>query len=207
MQALVAVAMLIFVAAITPGPNNLMVLRAAANGGVRAAAPAIVSVMLGGVVMIELVEWGLVAVPNRLSSLRTGTVILGSIYLAWLGIEMGWRDQAHDLSTPNVSAPFGRALGLFAFQFANPKAWTLVLTAASAFHPDGGSAHAQIMLTTIFCLISSLCLTLWALLGSVAVRWLSRDSARRCFDRVMGIVLVASSVTLALHYWDDDTAS
>ena len=56
MQALIASATLVFAAAITPGPNNFLVLRIALENGVRAALPAIAGVVLGGLAMLALAQ-------------------------------------------------------------------------------------------------------------------------------------------------------
>ncbi|WP_266168484.1 LysE family translocator [Dyella subtropica] len=198
MQALPAVAMLIFVSAITPGPNNLVVLRAALGGGLRAAWPAMVGILLGGVAMIALAQWGLASLLEGRPYLRTAVVMGGSGYLAWLGLALVWRrggaDREVDANQPNGAA------GVFVFQFANPKSWTLVLTAVSALHGDTYGIPATILLMPIFVLISAACLAAWAALGRVAKRWLSDAVARLRFDRAMGaLLLVSSAALLASH--------
>lgn len=199
MQALTATAMLIFVSAITPGPNNLVVLRLATTGGPRAALAPIAGIVLGGAAMTGLAQWGLASLLHRLPHADTGIVVLGGVYLAWLGLTMGWRNTARSDEAGEVPVPT-RSMGLFAFQFANPKAWTLALTAAGAFDAAEGSLRPPIPLVAVFALISLACLIAWALLGSALSRWLSSAIARRRFDRVMGTLLLASAVALLAGY-------
>lgn len=199
LRALAAIAMLIFVSAITPGPNNLVVLRLASAGGPRAALAPIAGIVLGGAVMIGLAQWGLASLLHRLPHADTAIVILGGAYLAWLGFAMGWRHAASDGQVQQVLAPT-RPLGLFAFQFANPKAWTLALTAAGAFDAMGPAAQPRVPLVAVFAVISVACLIAWAVLGGALARWLSSAVARRRFDRLMGSLLLGSAVALLAGY-------
>jgi len=200
MPTLSAIAMLFFVAAITPGPNNLVMLRTVSTAGLRAAVPVIAGVLLGGVAMITLGQWGIAALVDRLPNLRIGIVIVGSSYLAWLGYAMGWRRQKDASGMKGALTPPGSALGLFGFQFANPKSWALVLTAVSAFHANPADIHSEIVLLAMFALISAACLMAWAAAGRMLRHYLLIDSARQRFDRLMGATLLVSSVTLLVTH-------
>jgi hypothetical protein len=59
MNALMAVAGFITVAAVTPGPNNLVVMRTAMRAGILGALPAIAGVVVGGIVLLSLATLGL----------------------------------------------------------------------------------------------------------------------------------------------------
>jgi len=192
-----AIALLIFVSAITPGPNNLIVLGKATAQGAKAAAPAVLGIVAGGMAMIALAQLGLAALVFDHARLFAVVLFAGCAYLAWLGISMIVHARAAaDATLPTTTKAAG-ALGLFAFQFANPKAWVLVLTAASA----ASAAHvAASTLIALFAAISLASLWTWALLGQAMQRWKRHSPVRVWFERSMGALLLASTLVLAAGY-------
>jgi len=192
-----AIALLIFVSAITPGPNNLIVLGKATAHGAKAAAPAVFGIVAGGAAMIALAQLGLAALVFDNARLFAIIMYAGCAYLAWLGISLIVHARAAaDATLPTTKKAAG-ALGLFAFQFANPKAWVLVLTAASA----ASAAHVGAStLIALFAAISLASLCAWALLGQAMQRWKRQSQVRVWFERSMGVALLASTLVLALGY-------
>lgn len=192
MHPLIAIAGLVLVAAITPGPNNLVVLRTAARAGVAGTAPAIAGIVLGGLLMLALAAAGLgvafVAVPAS----RNGIAVAGGLYLAWLGMALV-RSGKGDADAPAAALPAG-ALGLLGFQFLNPKSWAMVLTATAAL-PAGGFA-SRLQLAALFVAIPSVCLLLWSAFGAAMAARLADDHTRRRFDRAMGALLLVSALAL-----------
>lgn len=192
-----AIALLIFVSAITPGPNNLIVLGKATAQGAKATAPAVLGIVAGGMAMIALAQLGLAELVFDHSRLFAIVLFAGCAYLAWLGISLIVHARAAAEATPPTTTRAAGALGLFAFQFANPKAWVLVLTAASA----ASAAHvAASTLIALFAAISLASLWTWALLGQAMQRWKRHSPVRVWFERSMGVLLLASTLVLAAGY-------
>lgn len=188
MQVVIGVVSLVLVAAITPGPNNFVVLRAAARGGLTAALPAIASIVAGSLALLAVVGGGAGAVFAAEPRLRTLVTVGGCAFLAWLGIGLV---RARGGSTAQ-HAPTG-VVALFGFQLLNPKGWIMVLTATSA-----ASGVAWWHLAAIFAIVPALSLLVWSMVGSVLAQALSRPSVAACFDRAMGLLLVVSAIALAL---------
>lgn len=192
---------LILVAAITPGPNNLLVLQLAGERGVRSALPAIAGIVVGGLVMFALAQLGLGALAARHIWLQIVTVACGAIYLAILGLLLVYRSffAVSVGASSEPGAPKG-ALPLFAFQFANPKAWVLVLTVSAAARCIGlcSAQPTEPMLVLLFIAIPGACLLAWAALGQGAARIMQDRLTRARFDRVMGLLLIVSAASLAL---------
>jgi threonine/homoserine/homoserine lactone efflux protein len=188
MQALLGVAGLVLVAAITPGPNNLVVLRAAVRAGVIGALPAIAGIAAGSVALLGAVGAGAGAAFAAEPRLRAIIGVAGCLYLAWLGIRL-LRPRRNE--PPAGQLPTG-APALFGFQFLNPKGWVMVLTATSA-----APGVPLWQLAALFALIPLVCLLAWALLGSAISGALARPVVAVRFDRVMGALLLASAVALA----------
>ena len=199
MYRLFAVCGLLCVAAITPGPNNLVVLRASSQGGIRAALPAIAGIVLGGLLLLALAALGTGTVFMEQPGWRRGVGAVGAIYLAWLGLALfraGLAAPHVVTTTGGPPLPAGVA-GVVGFQFLNPKSWVMGLTALSTLLAD--DLHSYATLTAMFVLIPTPCLLLWSVLGAALSRWLARPSIRRGVDVVMGTLLVGCAGLLLVE--------
>jgi threonine/homoserine/homoserine lactone efflux protein len=65
----------------------------------------------------------------------------------------------------------------------------LIMTAVAAMDGTG----SVLGLAALVAVISSACLSIWAVAGTVSSRWLSRPRARLWFDRTMGALLLVSA--------------
>ncbi|EIL92714.1 LysE family transporter [Rhodanobacter fulvus Jip2] len=195
MNHLFALAGLLGVAAITPGPNNLVVLRAAAQAGLRGALPAIAGVVLGGLLLLAVIALGEGSLFAAYPSFQRWIGMAGALYLSWLGAALFFRAIAKgsEDSTLGHGLPIS-AFGLIGFQFLNPKSWVMVLTALATWPATGLQAHLP--LAGLFVLIPSFCLLLWAAFGAWLARRLARPVVRRSVDAVMGTLLVTCAAFL-----------
>lgn len=197
-NALGAIAGLLCVAALTPGPNNLVVLRTASRDGLRGALPAIAGVVLGGLALLCMMAVGAGTAFAAWPALRRWLGIAGAAYLLWLGAALVVDGLRANRSHVDVDAalPAG-TLGLIGFQFLNPKSWVMVLTVIASVPADG--LRGYLPLAALFVAIPTGCLLLWAALGALLARWLSRPRVRRGTDVGMGALLVASAGLLLLE--------
>ena len=125
---LAALVPLAFVASITPGPNNLMLLASGMNHGARRSMPHLAGVSIGFTFLLFLVALGLGTIFERFAAVELALKITGSAYLLLLA----WRI----FTTDTVNAADGDAkpltfLEAAAFQWVNPKAWVMGTTATS----------------------------------------------------------------------------
>lgn len=191
MYDLLASAGLLLAGAITPGPNNLVVLREASRGGVRGAAGAIGGIVLGGLALLGVVATGAGALLATHATLRAVLAAIGAAYMAWLGLRLlGSARGSAPVETP---LPAG-VLGLFGFQFLNPKGWAMVLTIVAAW--PATSLPGYLPLALLFAVIPLACLLLWSLAGRLLVAQLARPRSRRRIDAAMGMLLLASAALL-----------
>lgn len=197
---MIGVAGLIAVAAITPGPNNLVVMRVAAHSGFIGALPAIAGILAGGLAMLLLAVTGAGVVFAAEPRLYAVITVGGGAYLCWLGasLVMGSfaKPGAHG-TTPVGVLPVGAA-ALFGFQFLNPKSWVMVLTVTAAVQGGAEPSQAFLPLAALFTVIPALCLALWCALGVLMTTCLDRPRIRNWLDRVMGLLLFVSALLLAL---------
>lgn len=201
MQGLIAIAGLLFVGAITPGPNNLIVLRQASRGGWSGALPSMLGVVGGGLTLLALVAVGVggLFAAEPLASLAIAVV--GGLYLAVLGGRLiagtlGRESGALEASTEGLPAG---ARGLFVFQFLNPKGWILTLTVVAAAQTALPESVRGPTLLGLYLVIPISCLAVWALLGVALARSLQREGVKRWVDRVMGALLVGFALLLLIE--------
>lgn len=191
LNALTAACGVLLVAAITPGPNNLIVLRVTASGGLPAAWPAIAGIVLGGLAMLGIVVAGSESALSQWPYLRTVAATAGAAYLCWLGLRLM---RPRDAEQGDAPLPTSLA-GLFCFQFLNPKSWMMVVILVAAFPPLGMSATFA-HLAPAFVLIPTACLLAWALAGRSLAAWIRIPAVRRKVDRAMGAALILSAILL-----------
>jgi len=189
-----AVVLLLFAATVTPGPNNLLMLRIGLENGRQAALAPATGVVLGGVAMLLLSCAGLASAFAAHPWLRVATAICGAGWVMWLGVRL--MCSSGTLTGARLRSGGGGAgdvLRMFLFQFVNPKSWILVLTITAA---AGDTAVSVATLTVLFILIPYGCLALWAGGGSLAGSVLRDTKARLRFERSTGAMLALSGLLL-----------
>lgn len=185
-----------FVASITPGPTNLIVLSTSARRGWRACIPIIIGAGAGAAMVVWAAGTGagstLLQVPGA-RALMTG---LGLCWMLWLAWQIFTAPVA-SLNTP--AAESKRELGLFGavlLQWVNPKSWLMAVAVISVFTANGQPLEP---LCVAFFLVALPCLSAWALMGRGAARWLDRPYRLRWMNRGLALLLVLSSAATLLH--------
>lgn len=191
MTSLFSTGLLLLIAAITPGPNNLVVMRAAAHNGWKAALPTVAGVVAGGLVLLLVVVSGADSVFSKWPWLRGAIEAGGVLYLVWLGARM---IAAAGREAGSTALPGGFA-GLFGFQFLNPKGWVMVLTVVAAL-PAADAGQALASLAPLFLCIPTVCLLLWAVVGGAVAPLLTRPLVRQWTDRALGGLLILAALML-----------
>ena len=183
-----ALAAFAFVSSITPGPNNLMLMASGANFGFRRSIPHMLGIGIGFSVMVLLVGAGLVQVfdayPISHQILKIGSVLY-LLYLAWKIANAAPVGKGEDAGTP---MSFAQAA---AFQWVNPKAWSMALTAVTVYTPDTTLAAIGLV-ALVFGAINLPSVSTWTLLGQQMARLLTNAARLRTFNWTMAALLVAS---------------
>jgi threonine/homoserine/homoserine lactone efflux protein len=184
-----------FVMSITPGPNNVMLTASGANFGFRRTLPHMLGISSGCALQIMAVCAGLGALFHHWPVLQTVLQWAGAVYLLYLGWKLlgsGEVRQGH----ANEPIGFWQAA---AFQFVNPKAWVMSLTAAALFLPTDISVLAACgYLVAVMVLINLPCIAIWALFGSSLRSFLTRPARRTGFNIVMALALAATGVIMVV---------
>ncbi len=191
-ELLIGLALFSLVSSITPGPNNLMLMASGANFGFRRTLPHILGVGIGFTVMVILVGVGLVglfeAFPVSYQLLKVVSVVY-LIYLAWRVATASPPDrgEARDAGQGKPITFFQAAL----FQWVNPKAWTMALTALTVYAPSQ-DVGAVVLVALVFGLINFPCVSSWTALGQQLQRLLTSQKRLLVFNVTMAVLLVAS---------------
>jgi len=189
-----AIVLLLFAATVTPGPNNLLMLRIGLENGRHAALAPATGVVLGGVTMLLLTCAGLARAFAALPWLRVATAIGGAGWVMWLGVRLMCSTGTATRAPPSFAGASARGLlRMFLFQFINPKSWILVLTVTAA---AGNTPVSLATLIALFIVIPYGCLALWAGGGSLAASLLRDAKARARFERSTGAMLALSALLL-----------
>jgi threonine/homoserine/homoserine lactone efflux protein len=178
-----------FVSSITPGPNNLMLLASGANFGLRRSLPHMLGISVGHSVMVILVGLGLIGVFEAWPPSYTILKWVSVAYLLWLAWKIGSADPAPPQGTPRAR-PMS-FLGAALFQWVNPKAWYMALTAISAYLVDPSMAGV-ILVALVFAATNLPSIAVWTVLGEQMRRLLTSPARMRAFNVTMAVLLVAT---------------
>jgi threonine/homoserine/homoserine lactone efflux protein len=182
-----------FVMAITPGPNNVMLTASGANFGFRRTVPHIFGISTGCAIQLVAVCAGLGALFTRWPVLQTVLQWAGAVYLLWLGWKLVRSGEVAERQAPQPVTFLQAA----AFQFVNPKAWVMSLSAVALFLPTGMSViAASVYLIVMMVIINIPCITTWALFGTALRGLLKRPPARLAFNVSMAVALAVTGVIM-----------
>ncbi|MEX0285582.1 MAG: LysE family translocator [Paracoccaceae bacterium] len=185
-----ALVLFAFVSSITPGPNNLMLMASGANFGLRRTVPHMLGIAGGFIAMILLVGAGLAQVflvyPVANTVLKVCSVLY-MLYLAWRIATAGAVKSGKTEGTPMT---FWQAA---AFQWVNPKAWAMALTATTVYMPEP-SAFALVIVALVFGSINLPAVGSWTIIGQQMARILTNPRHLTVFNWTMAGLLVLSLI-------------
>lgn len=164
--------------ALAPGPDTFITLRVTVAGGRRR---------------------GLWTVAGIIAA----NVVLGVLYLAWLGLQAvwaglrgdgdGWRAGSGTRMAPHAAMRQG-----FISTFTNPKALAFYLAVLPPFvSTDAGFAELMAYALTL-AVLGGLYLVTITLVAHGAMRFIRQDRVRRGIDAGVGVVMLGFAAALAL---------
>jgi len=191
LDALAALTLFAFVASITPGPNNLMLLSSGTRFGFRRSIPHMLGVMLGFPLMITVIGLGLARLFTEFPMVQTVLKVASIAYLLYLAFKIATAPT----TTVDDGESSARPLTFFqaaAFQWVNPKGWTMALTVLSAYMPPTDPWRGLAIIATLVLLINVPVVTLWTAMGIQLRRFLGQPQKLRAFNLIAAGLLVAS---------------
>lgn len=184
-----------FVMSITPGPNNVMLTASGATFGFRRTIPHLLGISVGFGIELLLVCAGLGAIFTRWPQIQATLRWVGAIYLLYLGVRMLGSGPAN----AGANARPVTFLEAAVFQFLNPKAWVMTITAATLFLPhELGVLAAGAYMLLIMVIMQMPSTAVWALFGSSLRNFLERPASRMGFNAAMAVALAATGVIMVI---------
>ncbi len=179
------------VAAITPGPSNVMLTATGAAAGILRGLPCLLGVGAGMGVMMALVAFGLGALVLESPPAARALQWCGAAFLLYLAWRIATAPHAEAAAHARPVGFVGAAL----FQWVNPKSWLVAVSAAGTYLQPGAPAWQQALsLGGLFVAAALPSGFAWLAAGAGMRRILRSPPRRRAFNVAMGIALAASVV-------------
>ena len=185
-----------FVMYATPGPNNSILTASGIKFGFARSVPNIIGISSGHGIQLALVCFGLGSLFTQFPILLEVLKYIGACYLLYLAWKM--------FGSLNISIAEEKSSPLkyyeaILFQFVNPKAWVICITAVSLFYPE----NVNLIIGTLFLVIMSTIINLpsismWAFGGSVIRRYLSNKKLKTIIEWILAILLFGTAISIVL---------
>ena len=190
-ETFVALSLYSIVASVTPGPNNLMLLASGVNFGIRRTIPHMLGIAIGFTAMVAIVGLGLGAVLDIVPGVMISLRYVALAYTVWLAWKLG---TSGSLGMGQAGAQPMGFMSACLFQWVNPKAWVMALTATALYTSAQGYFLSVLLVAAVFGLIGMPFIAIWAGFGVALRGFLSIPWRLRAFNVVMGLLLLASTV-------------
>lgn len=192
MESLVAFFLFAFVASITPGPTNVLVMSNASRHGWPSALPMVIGGCAAATTIVLLVGSGLTRSLAEHPQIQRAIAWTGVAWLSW----MAWHLFRSD-SLGDDERALGRGRGFTVaatLQLVNPKVWMMALAVMGVFvTPGAGQGGRVALLSLIFFLVALPCMAIWAWLGVKAAAWTRSPGRLRWFNRAMAVLLLLTA--------------
>ena len=185
-----------FVMYSTPGPNNSILTASGIKFGFIRSIPNIIGISSGHGLQLALVCFGLGSLFSQFPILLEVLKYIGACYLLYLAWKMF--GSLNISRTEEKSSPL-KYYEAILFQFVNPKAWVICITAVSLFYPE----NVNLIIGTLFLVIMSTIINLpsismWAFGGSIIRRYLSNKKLKTIIEWILAILLLGTAISIVL---------
>ncbi|WP_337236375.1 LysE family translocator [Proteus faecis] len=178
----------LFIAAITPGPNNLLLTSSGANVGFKGSLKLMAGIMLGMQCVLLSSAFGVATLLIIYPALHIGLKIVGSAYLLWLA----WKTAASSYQCLDIPAKALQAVSWFQgglLQFLNPKAWMMGLGAVGSFSLSGDAYFSSIItISIVMVIVNFVAGVVWILGGTLISLFLQSRRTWFIFYILMGLL-------------------
>ena len=194
-QEIVSIALFWFVAAYTPGPNNVVASYSGFNFGILKTVPHILGVTLGFTSLVLFLTIGLINVFKLFPMIQEIMKYLGTLFLIYLAYKIASSSVSDDTKKENPV----KFIETFLFQYLNPKGVMVAIIVVSTYVELGENyiSHATQVVFLAF-LFSSTSITLWTFIGKFLRKFATNEKFIKYFNYAMSVLLLLSIITFYL---------
>ncbi len=186
---LLALILFAFATSITPGPNNMMLFASGVNFGFRRTIPHMFGIGAGFLSLLLGVGLGLGALLSAYPPAFIALKVAGGLYLLWIAWKIG---SSRSMGEGESKARPMTFLSAAAFQWVNPKAWVMAITAMAVYPNPEQYALTVAIVALVFAAVNVPSVSTWAGFGSALREWLSVPVRLKWFNITMALLLVLS---------------
>ncbi|WP_109374241.1 LysE family translocator [Proteus genomosp. 6] len=183
-----SLAIFLFIAAITPGPNNLLLTSSGANVGFKSSLKLMAGIILGMQCVLLSSAFGVAALLIIYPALHIGLKVVGSAYLLWLA----WKTATSSYQRLDIPAKTPQAVSWFQgglLQFLNPKAWMMGLGAVGSFSLSGDAYFSSVIaISIVMVIVNFVAGIVWILGGTLISLFLQSRQSWFIFNISMGLL-------------------
>ena len=189
---ILSIALFWFVAAYTPGPNNVVASYSGFNFGIKKTIPHILGVTFGFTSLVLLLTIGLINIFKLFPIIQVIIRYLGTIFLIYLAYKIASSTAADKIKKENPV----KFIETFLFQYLNPKGVMVAIIVVSTYVELGENyVNHAIQVVLLAFLFSSTSITLWAFIGKFLRKFATNDKFIKYFNYVMSMLLLLSILT------------
>lgn len=174
----------------TPGPNNLMLISAGANFGFRRSLPHILGITFGCQILLLAAAFGLGQLLTVYPPAMLLLQVAGVLFLLYLAAGM-LRTRSFSGEAQGNARPM-TFLQAALFQWVNPKAWMMTVTAIATYSDPNAFTVTILVISLAFAVLGLPLISVWNLFGTTLRHWLRQEKYLLWFNRSMALLLVAS---------------
>ncbi|MCP4324477.1 MAG: LysE family translocator [Psychromonas sp.] len=186
---LLALSTFALISSATPGPNNIMLMTSGANIGFARTIPHMLGIILGFTLMVLLVGLGLMKLFSAVPLLQTALQCICFIYLFYLAYKIATSSTVTNEQQGYQAMSFLAAAN---FQWVNPKAWSMALSAITIYSTGLDNLYATIIIAAIFAFTYLPSACLWIIAGQKLQKVLSNPANLKRFNYTMAALLIVS---------------
>ena len=187
-----SIALFWFVAAYTPGPNNVVASYSGFNFGIAKTVPHILGVTLGFTSLVLFLTIGLINIFKLFPIIQLIIKYLGTLFLLYLAYKIAFSSGSREIKKENPV----KFIETFLFQYLNPKGVSVAIIVVSTYVELGSnyvSYATQVVLLAF--LFSSTSITLWTFIGKFLRKFATNQKFIKYFNYVMSVLLLLSIIT------------
>ena len=192
---LTALMILMFVAAFTPGPNNLLSSYSGFNFGIKKTLPLIYGVTFGFPLLIIIINSGLIIFFKKFPALQEIIKILGSAFILYFAYKVALNKSSGEQKIKNPAKFFN----MLFFQFINPKAVLFAIIVVSTYiNMNENFIRDTIIVLSVAISFSFVSIFSWCLLGKFLRRFATNDKFIQIFNYGMSFLLIVCVIMIYL---------